>query len=347
MQLARPLRALSIINMEGLRQSWGNQRYYSLNDYLNEQFGEKVYKLSLDGGMTCPNRDGTLGKNGCIFCSKGGSGDFAASPLLSITQQIEEAKTRIKNKTNCTKFIAYFQSYTNTYAPVEYLEKIYVEAIENPEVVALSIGTRPDCIDEDIIELLSRLNQIKPVWIELGLQTIHEDTATFIQRGYKLPTFESTVAALNKIDINIIIHIIIGLPYYKESELVVEGQRELLETISYLSRQPIQGIKLQLLHILKDTALASYANEFQTLTLDEYIELLISCIEHIPPNIVIHRITGDGPKNLLIGPTWSGNKKMVLNTIHHTLKEKNTWQGRCYKPKYTTKKELILCNQKH
>lgn len=307
------------------------QRFYSLNDYLKEHFGEKIYKLSLDGGMTCPNRDGTIGVNGCIFCSKGGSGDFATSSLLSITQQIEEAKTRVQGKTNCTKFIAYFQSYTNTYAPVDYLEHIFYEAINNPDIVALSIGTRPDCIDHDILELLSRLNRIKPVWVELGLQTIHEDTAAFIKRGYKLPVFESAVQALHDINVDIITHIIIGLPYYKDGVLVIEGKDELLETINYLSSTPIQGIKLQLLHILKDTVLAAYATNIKTLSMDEYVELLISCIEHLPPHIVIHRITGDGPKKLLIAPTWSSNKKMVLNTIHHELKTRNTWQGRCYK----------------
>lgn len=308
------------------------QRYYSLNNYLREQFGEKVYKLSLNGGMTCPNRDGTLGQDGCIFCSEGGSGDFAANPILSITQQIEEAKTRIQQKTKCTKFVAYFQSYTNTYAPVEYLEKIFYEAIKNPEVVALSIGTRPDCLGKDILELLSRLNQIKPVWIELGLQTIHEDTADFIQRGYSLPIFETAVHALNRFHLHTIVHLIIGLPYYKDGKLITEGLNELLETISYLSKQPIQGIKLQLLHVLKGTLLENYIRDFSTLSLDEYVKLLITCIEHIPPNIVIHRITGDGPKNLLIAPTWSSNKKMVLNTIHHKLKEQNTWQGRYYTP---------------
>ena len=303
---------------------WLDKPYYSLHAMLQERFHEKVYKLSLNGGMTCPNRDGTLGTRGCIFCSAGGSGDFAADRLLSVTRQIEQQKALITQKRPVHKFIAYFQAYTNTYAPVPYLEKLFREAICHPDIVALSIGTRPDCLGEDVLDLLDRLNRIKPVWVELGLQTIHEDTARYIRRGYTLDCFEKAVKDLRARHLEVIVHTILGLPG--------ENRERMLQTIRYLNGQPIQGIKLQLLHVLKGTDLAlDYERGlFETLTMESYLTLLIACLERLSPDIVVHRLTGDGPKDLLIAPVWSSAKRTVLNELHRRMKLENTWQGRLY-----------------
>lgn len=308
------------------KQTWNEKRYLSLDYYLKKTFGKKIYKIALNGGMTCPNRDGTLDDRGCIFCSKGGSGDFASSPLLSITAQIEEGKKLIKHKLPANallceeggNYIAYFQAFTNTYGPVSYLKKIFTEAICHPDIAILSIATRPDCLDDDILSLLSELNQIKPVWIELGLQTCHETTANFIRRGYSLPVFENSVHRLKEAGINTIVHVILGLPF--------ETNGDMLETVSYIASLQVEGIKLQLLHVLQDTDLADV--DFKVLTMEEYIAIIIQCIEILPPDIVIHRLTGDGNKNELIRPMWSGNKKLVLNTINQELKKRNTWQGK-------------------
>lgn len=303
---------------------WLDKPYYSLHAMLQERFHEKVYKLSLNGGMTCPNRDGTLGTRGCIFCSAGGSGDFAADRLLSVTKQIEQQKALITQKRPVHKFIAYFQAYTNTYAPVPYLEKLFREAICHPDIVALSIGTRPDCLGDDVLDLLDRLNRIKPVWVELGLQTIHEDTARYIRRGYALDCFEKAVKDLRARSLEVIVHTILGLPG--------EDRERTLQTIRYLNGQPIQGIKLQLLHVLKGTDLAlDYERGlFETLTMESYLTLLITCLERLSPDIVVHRLTGDGPKDLLIAPVWSSAKRTVLNELHRRMKLENTWQGRLY-----------------
>ena len=303
---------------------WLDKPYYSLHAMLQERFHEKVYKLSLNGGMTCPNRDGTLGTRGCIFCSAGGSGDFAADRLLSVTKQIEQQKALITQKRPVHKFIAYFQAYTNTYAPVPYLEKLFREAICHPDIVALSIGTRPDCLGDDVLDLLDRLNRIKPVWVELGLQTIHEDTARYIRRGYALDCFEKAVKDLRARSLEVIVHTILGLPG--------EDRERTLQTIRYLNGQPIQGIKLQLLHVLKGTDLAlDYERGlFETLTMESYLALLIACLERLSPDIVVHRLTGDGPKDLLIAPVWSNAKRTVLNELHRRMKLENTWQGRLY-----------------
>ncbi len=303
---------------------WLDKPYYSLHAMLQERFHEKVYKLSLNGGMTCPNRDGTLGTRGCIFCSAGGSGDFAADRLLSVTKQIEQQKALITQKRPVHKFIAYFQAYTNTYAPVPYLEKLFREAICHPDIVALSIGTRPDCLGDDVLDLLDRLNRIKPVWVELGLQTIHEDTARYIRRGYALDCFEKAVKDLRARSPEVIVHTILGLPG--------EDRERTLQTIRYLNGQPIQGIKLQLLHVLKGTDLAlDYERGlFETLTMESYLTLLIACLERLSPDIVVHRLTGDGPKDLLIAPVWSSAKRTVLNELHRRMKLENTWQGRLY-----------------
>jgi len=301
-------------------KNWGGKPYVSLDYYLKQTFGEKIYKIALQGGMTCPNRDGTLDTRGCIFCSSGGSGDFAAPLASSVTKQINHAIEGIqKAKRVGTHFIAYFQSYTNTYAPVEHLRTLFTEAINHPAIVALSIATRPDCLDKEVLDLLEELNRIKPVWIELGLQTIHEQTAEFIRRGYPLSVFDQAVTELDKRHISCIVHIIIGLPY--------ETRKDLLDTIAYIGKLPIQGVKLQLLHVLKGTDLADYLKDIHILSLEEYVELVIDCIQRLPEHIVIHRITGDGPKKLLLAPEWSSHKKHVMNTIHHTLKEKGAWQG--------------------
>ena len=304
---------------------WLGKPYYSLDAYLKKTFGEKVYKLSLDGGMTCPNRDGTCGDRGCIFCSAGGSGDFAGDRNKSIPEQIREQKSLLQQKRPVHKFIAYFQAYTNTYAPVEYLEKIFREAISDEEVVVLSIGTRPDCLGEEVLSLLEELNRIKPVWVELGLQTMHEATAEYIRRGYLLSTYEAAIHALADIDIPYITHVILGLPG--------ETEDDMLATVRYVCGQQAKpfGIKLQLLHVLRGTDLCGdyEAGSFEVLSQDEYIELVIKCLEVIPEDIVIHRVTGDGPKNILVAPLWSGNKRQVLNTLHQKMKiekrEQGTW----------------------
>jgi len=306
-------------------KNWNGKPYYYFDYMLKERFAGKVYKVALNGGMTCPNRDGTLGNRGCIFCSAGGSGDFAGNRQDSITRQIELQAARLREKRHASSFIAYFQAYTNTYAPVEYLRSIYTEAISHPDVVAVSIGTRPDCLGDDVLDLLEELNRQKPVWVELGLQTIHADTAAYIRRGYPLSTFEAAVKNLHARNLEVIVHTILGLPG--------ESSEQMLETINYLNCQPIQGIKLQLLHVLKGTDLADdyLAGKFQTLSREEYLDLLISCLEHLSPDLVIHRVTGDGPKNLLIAPLWSSAKRSVLNDLHHIMKVRNTWQGRLYK----------------
>lgn len=289
-------------------------KYTTLNNYLKERFGEKVYKIALNGGFTCPNRDGKIGTRGCIFCSKGGSGDFAESPDLTITEQIENGKKRLEKKIKNGKYIAYFQAFTNTYAPVEKLRAIYTEAIIHPDIVALSIGTRPDCLGDEVLALLDELNKIKPIFVELGLQTINEDTARYIRRGYTLEVYDKAVADLHKIGINVVTHIILGLPS--------ESKNDMLKSVEYACKVT-DGIKLQLLHILKGTDLAKdyEQGKFEALTLEQYTEIIKECIQIIPENVVIHRLTGDGAKKDLIAPLWSADKKTVLNTINRALKD--------------------------
>lgn len=304
------------------RTRWGEKPYYSLDYYLKETFGQKVYKIALDAGMTCPNRDGTLGTRGCIFCSNGGSGDFASPMQASIADQINHAISFLQSHKKHTgnKYIAYFQSFTNTYAPVNRLKQIYTEALSCEPVVAMSVGTRPDCFSAEIFDLLEECSRIKPVWIELGLQTIHETSAQFIRRGYPLSVFENTVHELQKRNIPVIAHIILGLPN--------ETLSDILQTIHYLNRMNISGVKLQLLHILKGTDLAPLLPELSVYSLEEYIEVLEQCICHLSPEIVVHRLTGDGPKNLLLAPLWSANKRYVLNTISHRFKSDGIYQGK-------------------
>lgn len=289
--------------------------YLSFNKYLKDKFGQKVYKISLDGGFTCPNRDGKIDTRGCIFCSKGGSGDFAQNRNLSITEQVESGKKRVEKKIKSGKYIAYFQAFTNTYAPVEILRAKYSEAINHPDIVALSIATRPDCLGDDVIELLDEMNKIKPVFVELGLQTIHSDSAKYIRRGYSLEVYNEAVKKLKNIGVNIVVHIILGLPN--------ESEEDMLESVKYVCQSQIDGIKLQLLHVIDGTDLAKDYEKglFKTLEFDEYVELIAKCVAIIPKNIVIHRLTGDGAKKDLIAPLWSADKKRVLNAINKALRE--------------------------
>lgn len=302
---------------------------YTLNDYCRETFGEKLYKISLNGGFTCPNRDGTLGSRGCIFCSAGGSGDFAEDPHASIAAQIEAGKKKVEKKMKSGgHYIAYFQAYTNTYAPLERLEALFTAAISHPDIRVLSVATRPDCIPEETVALLARLNRIKPVWVELGLQTIHEESARYIRRGYPLAVYEDALRRLKEAGLTVITHVILGLPG--------ETREDMLETIKYLTKgikdTRTDGIKLQLLHVLQNTDLAEdyLAGRFSVMTLEEYLPLLADCVRRLPPDMVVHRITGDGPKNLLLAPLWTGNKRLVLNAITRYFKEEQVQQGELF-----------------
>lgn len=283
--------------------------YYSLNQYLKDTFGEKVYKLALDAGFTCPNRDGTLGTGGCIFCSGAGSGDFAECRNLSVTEQIARGKKRLEKKIKSGKYIAYFQAFTNTYAPVEKLRNVYEEALMQPDVVAISVATRPNCLPHDVIDLLAELNRIKPVWVELGLQTIHEKSAEYIRRGYPLAVYDDAVRKLKNAGLTVITHVILGLPG--------ETEEEMKQTVSYVGAGGADGIKLQLLHVIHGTVLEKeyLAGKFRTLELDEYVRLVADCLELLPKNMVIHRMTGDGDKRTLVAPMWSADKKRVLNAL--------------------------------
>ena len=302
---------------------------YTLNDYCRETFGEKLYKISLNGGFTCPNRDGTLGSRGCIFCSAGGSGDFAEDPHASIAAQIEAGKKKVEKKMKSGgHYIAYFQAYTNTYAPLERLEALFTAAISHPDIRVLSVATRPDCIPEETVALLARLNRIKPVWVELGLQTIHEESARYIRRGYPLAVYEDALRRLKEAGLTVITHVILGLPG--------ETREDMLETIKYLAKgikdTRTDGIKLQLLHVLQNTDLAEdyLAGRFSVMTLEEYLPLLADCVRRLPPDMVVHRITGDGPKSLLLAPLWTGNKRLVLNAITRYFKEEQVQQGELF-----------------
>ena len=294
--------------------------YISLSDYLKEKYNTKVYKLSLTSGCTCPNRDGTISYGGCIFCSEGGSGDFAAKGD-NIDSQINQARALVDSKISSKippaerKYIAYFQSFTNTYGDEAYLQDLFAKVLSRPEIVGLSIGTRPDCLSNSMIQFLSELNQTKEVWVELGLQTIHESTAALINRGYPLSVFDDAYKRLTDAGLKVVVHLILGLPGETESQM--------LESVKYLAdlTPTLFGIKLQLLHILRGTRLADMyeSQPFHVFTLDEYCSLVGQCLKALPPETVIHRLTGDGPKRLLIAPTWSANKKLVLNTMTRFL----------------------------
>ena len=320
--------------------TWNDKPYHSLDYEMKLRFGTKIYKIALDGGMTCPNRDGSLDTRGCIFCSDGGSGEFAEplffkspahfSPEMHETlltqfvhSQIEHAASKIRHKLGCAPpgYIAYFQSYPNTYAPVSYLRTLYTAAIRHPHVQILSVATRPDCLPDEVLQLCAELNLIKPVWLELGLQTIHDDTAAWMRRGYELACFEDALSRLRGCGLEAIVHVILGLPS--------ETRQKMLDTVQYLARQDIQGIKLHLLHILSETDLATQYRQcpFPVLTMDEYVDLVIDCIALLPPRIVIHRLTGDGPKRLLLAPLWSADKRRVLNTLTRRFRERGITQG--------------------
>lgn len=291
-------------------------KYYALNDYLQDTFGQKVYKIALDGGFTCPNRDGTLGRRGCIFCSGTGSGEFAGRSEDSITVQIEKGKEKVRGKAKNGKYIAYFQAFTGTYAPVEKLRKLYEEAISHPDVVALSIATRPDCLPNEVMALLQEMNRRKPVWVELGLQTIHERTAEYIRRGYPLSVYDEAVAKLKRIGVQVIVHVILGLPG--------ESAEDMKETVSYVGRSGADGIKLQLLHVIRGTDLEREYLEGRcpVMEFEEYVRLVADCIALLPEGMVIHRMTGDGDKKTLLAPRWSTDKKRVLNALHRAIREK-------------------------
>lgn len=301
---------------------WMERRYHSLDVCLKTAYGKKIYKIVLDGGMTCPNRDGTLDTRGCIFCSAQGSGDFAMNRTLSITQQIEKGKHQSRRIAAGASYIAYFQAFTNTYAPPDYLRSIFLEAAAHPDIAIVSIATRPDCLDEQVLKVLCEVQKIKTVWVELGLQTIHEQTARFIRRGYPLCVFDQAVANLQAAGIPVIVHTILGLPG--------ETKQHIFETVDYVCKKSIFGLKLQLLHVLKGTDLAAvYEKEpFPIYTQEEYTQLIVELLERIPPDIVIHRLTGDGPRDLLIEPKWSTAKMTVLNGINRELKRQDTWQGK-------------------
>ncbi len=308
---------------------WHGKPYYSLDAYFKNTYGCKCYKIALDGGFSCPNRDGTIGVGGCIFCSMGGSGDFSISTLEtpSIEEQIKASLSLMGDKKTGNRFVAYFQAFTNTYGPIGKLRALYTNALAHPDIIGISIATRPDCLGEEVLDLLSELQKAYPdkfIWIELGLQTIHEETAKYIRRGYALPVFEQAALALKERNIPFIVHVIIGLPG--------ESLEMLLDTIQYLNVIRPFGIKLQLLHILKETDLAHdyLEHQFDALSEDTYINWLSACIATLNPDIVLHRVTGDGPKNLLVAPLWSGNKRGVLNHLHQYLKEHNIYQGKYY-----------------
>ena len=298
-----------------------NKPYRSLNEYYREIFGRKTAKISLDGGFTCPNRDGTCGERGCLFCSAGGSGDFAENAALSITEQIENGKKQTSDKWKDPAYVAYFQAFTNTYAPVEELRRKYEEALSCDGVEGISIATRSDCLPEDVLDLLAELNQKTKLWVELGLQTSDEESAKRIRRGYPLSVFEKAVHDLAERKIPVIVHVILGLPG--------ENRETILNTIDCVNRLPVQGIKLQLLHVLSDSDLAKLygAGNYTPLTKEEYIALVGDCIAHLREDIVIHRLTGDGDKNTLLAPLWSLRKRDVLNSIHKHLKEAGIQQG--------------------
>jgi len=313
--------------------------FFSADEYFKETFGKKIFRLSLDGGMTCPNRDGSKGTGGCIFCSASGSGDFATQRKTTVREQIEAAKAQVQHKLpkNGTAYgyVAYFQSFTNTYAPVEQLHKLFTEALEHPEIEALFIGTRPDCLPAPVLTLLAELSQRKPVYVELGFQTAKKESADYINRCYDNLVFEHAVRALNALSIPVIVHCILGLPH--------ETLTDMQHTIDYVCSLPVHGIKLQLLHILKGTGLAAdydrlnRCHAFACMERDAYFHTIAILLPRIPSHIVLYRLTGDGPRNLLIAPLWSTDKKRVQNDLRKLLKEKKIIQGGA----------LPLCNPMH
>lgn len=302
---------------------WDNKRYHTLNYFLRNKFGDKVFKISLDAGFSCPNRDGTVGKGGCIFCSPRGSGDFAGT-CTDLVLQFDEVKQMMNKKWKDGKYIAYFQAYTNTYGDVETLREKYYSVLNLPDVVGIAIATRPDCLGEDVLQLLEEISKEKYLWVELGLQTIHEDTAALINRGYSLDTYIEAVQRLKQSDIEVVTHVILGLPG--------EDREAVLKTVEFVANTGTQGVKLHLLHLLKDTKLVQLyeSGQLKVMSQEEYVELVVDCVERIPEQMVIHRITGDGPRETLIEPRWSLKKWEVINAIEHEMMERSTWQGKKY-----------------
>ncbi|MDD4780385.1 MAG: TIGR01212 family radical SAM protein [Tissierellia bacterium] len=301
---------------------WDDKRYHTLNYELKKIFGEKTVKLSIDGNFTCPNRDGTIGKKGCIFCSERGSGDFTSDRNKSITEQIVEQKQIMSNKWISSTYIAYFQNYTNTYDTVENLRIKFYEALNNKDIKGIAIATRPDCINEEIAELLKEINSKTFLWVELGLQTIHDKTAKFLRRGYDLIQFDKAIRLLKSKNIRTVVHLIIGLPY--------ETSEKILESVKYVSDLNVWGIKLHMLHIIKNTDLEHYylKKSFHLMSQEEYVNIICDSLELINPDIVIHRITGDGKKSDLVAPKWTLNKLKVLSEIDRNLKERQSFQGK-------------------
>lgn len=305
-------------------KNWEGKKYYTLNHFLRNKFGEKVFKISLDAGFSCPNRDGTISKGGCLYCSERGSGDFAGDRNFSISSQFQDIKAMMKNKWKSGKYIAYFQAYTNTYGEIQELRRKYEEAIKQEGVVALAIATRPDCLSQEVIELVSEYNSKLYTWIELGLQTSNEKTAKIINRGYTLDIFEDALGRLRRKNIDVVVHTIFGLPG--------ESREDMLNTIKYLANKDIQGIKIHLLHLLKGTPLVKLYEQgkLRFLEKDEYIDLVCEAITLLPESIVIHRLTGDAPRNLIIGPMWSLKKWEVLNDIDKKLNDEELYQGKAF-----------------
>lgn len=305
-------------------KTWGDKNYNNLNYFLREKFGDKVFKISLDAGFSCPNRDGTISKGGCIYCSERGSGDFAGDRNFSISYQFDDIRSMMNKKWKSGKYIAYFQAYSNTYGDIKVLREKYEEALSQEGVVALAIATRPDCLGDDVVELLADLNKKVYTWIELGLQTVSEKTAKLINRGYTLNVFEDALHRLRANNIDTVVHSIFGLPG--------ETKEDMISTIKYLANKDIQGIKMHLLHLLKETPLVNLYEQgkLEFLEQDEYIDLIAEAITLLPENVVIHRLTGDAPRNLLIGPMWSLKKWEVLNAIDNKLKEEKLYQGMKY-----------------
>ena len=286
---------------------------YTTNAYIRDTFGEKLYKISLNAGTTCPNRDGKAGTGGCIFCSASGSGDFSEDAVMSIDEQIELAKKRISGKCKCDRYIAYFQSYTNTYGDVDALREKFLAAARRDAIAAVSIASRPDCFGPEVIDMIKDIIAVKPVWIELGLQTANDRTAQLINRCYDISVYDETMNRLRELGVHIIVHMIIGLPG--------ETKEDMIDTVRYIVRSGANGIKLQLLHVLRGTVLEKMYEEgvFRALTFAEYADILCDCLKELPPDMVVHRFTGDGPKNILVAPLWSADKKRVINDLNRII----------------------------
>ena len=308
-----------------MTKEWNGKRYHSLNYFLRNKFGGKVFKISLDGGFSCPNRDGKISKGGCLFCSERGSGDFAGDRDFSIERQFIDIKEMMSKKWKEGKYIAYFQAYTNTYGPVDELRRKYEEALKQDGVVAISIGTRPDCLGEDVLDLLEEINQKYYVFIELGLQTSNDEVARRINRGYNLDVFEDAIKRLKERNIDFVVHSIFGLPG--------ETKESMLETVNYIAHTGAQGIKFHLLHLMKNTPMVKIyeSGGLEFLSQEDYIDLLCKSVCMLPEDMVVHRLTGDAPRDLLIGPMWSLKKWEVLNAIDKAFVDNDVYQGRDFK----------------